>query len=82
MNYDDDYLGVYNSMHPANEIEVEAEEVEVISNLTEAYECGIELEFILIQKDLQRELDKVLEVLKATEHGMYRKVKEIRSKLD
>ena len=28
MNYDDDYLGVNNSQHPANEIEVDYENVE------------------------------------------------------
>lgn len=81
MNYDYEHLGVYNSMHPANEIEVEGEEVEVISNLTEAYECGHELQFILIQKELQREVEMLLDIL-TPEHGMYRKVKEIRSKLD
>ena len=66
MNYDDDYLGVNNSMHPANEIEVDAEIVETYNNLTEAYESGhvdafeeIKSKAIQKQKDLIYALESV-----------------------
>lgn len=81
MNYDDDYLGVNNSMHPANEIEVEAEIVDTVKNLTEAYESGHELDFILIKKELQTEAKDILYILETSESGLVGKVRNLIEKL-
>ena len=55
MNYDNDYLGANNPIHPANEIEVNAEVVETWNNLSEAYESGYEDVFFDKLKEIQDE---------------------------
>lgn len=77
MNYDDDYLGVNNSMHPANEIEVDAEIVETYSNLTEAYESGHVDAFEEIQsKAIQKQKDLIY-ALESVDSGLVGMAKEI-----
>lgn len=81
MNYDDDYLGVNNSMHPANEIEVEAEIVETYNNLTEAYESGHVDAFEAMQRLLLQEANDILYALESVESGLVGKVKRLIEKL-
>jgi hypothetical protein len=76
-NYEDDYLGVYNSMHPANEIEVEAEEVEVISNITEAFESGdVDVFEEMQSKAVQKQKDLIY-ALESVDSGLVGMAKEI-----
>ena len=81
MNYDDDYLGVNNSMHPANEIEVEAEIVETITNLTDAYQNGYVEVFEAMQRLLLQEANDILYALESVESGLVGKVKRLIEKL-
>lgn len=81
MNYDDDYLGVNNSMHPANEIEVEAEIVETITNLTDAYQNGYVEVFEEIQKYILQEANDILYALISVESGLVGKVRSLIEKL-
>lgn len=81
MNYDDDYLGVNNSMHPANEIDVDAEIVETYNNLTEAYESGHVDAFEAMQRLLLQEANDILYALESVESGLVGKVKRLIEKL-
>ena len=81
MNYDDDYLGVNNPIHPANEIEVNAEVAETWNNLTEAYESGYEDVFFDKLKEIQDELKDLLYALESVESGLCGKVRSLIEKL-
>ena len=80
MNYDDDYLGVNNPIHPANETEVNAEVVEACDNLTEAYESGYEDVFFDKLKEIQDELKDLLYALESVESGLCGKVRGLMQK--
>jgi len=80
MNYDDDYLGVNNPIHPANETEVNAEVVETWNNLTEAYESGYEDVFFDKLKEIQDELKDLLYALESVESGLCGKVRSLMQK--
>ena len=80
MNYDDDYLGVYNPIHPANENEVNAEVIETWNNLTEAYESGYEDVFFDKLKEIQDELKNLLYALESVESGLCGKVRSLMQK--
>ena len=80
MNYDDDYLGVNNPIHPANETEVNAEVVEACDNLTEAYESGYEDVFFDKLKEIQDELKDLLYALESVESGLCGKVRSLMQK--
>jgi phosphate uptake regulator len=76
-NYDDDFLGVNNSMHPANEIEVDAEIVETYNNLTEAYESGhVEVFEEMQSKAVQKQKDLIY-ALESVDSGLTGMAKEI-----
>ena len=81
MNYNDDHLGVNNPIHPANEIEVNAEVVETWNNLTEAYESGYEDVFFDKLKEIQDELKDLLYALESVESGLCGKVRSLIEKL-
>ena len=80
MNYDDDYLGVYNPIHPANGNEVNAEVVETWNSLTEAYESGYEDVFFDKLKEIQDELKDLLYALESVESGLCGKVRSLMQK--
>ena len=80
MNYDDDYLGVYNQFHPANETEVNAEVAETWNNLTEAYESGHEDVFFDKLKEIQDEFKDLLYALESVESGLCGKVRSLMQK--
>ena len=80
MNYDDDYLGVTNPIHPANETEVNAEIVETWNNLTEAYESGYEDVFFDKLKEIQDEFKDLLYALESVESGLCGKVRSLMQK--
>ena len=80
MNYDDDYLGVTSSIHPANETEVNAEVVETWNSLTEAYESGYEDVFFDKLKEIQDELKDLLYALESVESGLCGKVRSLMQK--
>ena len=80
MNYDDDYLGVTNPIHPANETEVNAEVVETWNNLTEAYESGYEDVFFDKLKEIQDEFKDLLYALESVESGLRGKVRSLMQK--
>ena len=81
MNYDDDYLGVNNPIHPANETEVNAEVSETWNNLTEAYESGYEDVFFYKLKEIQDEFKDLLYALESVESGLCGKVRSLIEKL-
>ena len=81
MNYDDDYLGVNNPIHPANETEVNAVLVETWNNLTEAYESGHEGVFFDKLKEIQDELEGLLYALESVESGLCGKIRSLIEKL-
>ena len=80
MNYDNDYLGVNNPIHPANETEVNAEVAETWNNLTEAYESGYEDVFFYKLKEIQDELKDLLYALESVESGLCGKVRSLMQK--
>ena len=80
MNYDDDYLGVNNPIHPANETEVNAEVVKTWNNLTEAYESGYEDVFFDKLKEIQDEFKDLLYALESVESGLCGKVRSLMQK--
>ena len=80
MNYDDDYLGVNNPIHPANKTEVNAEVIETWNNLTEAYESGYEDVFFYKLKEIQDELKDLLYALESVESGLCGKVRSLMQK--
>lgn len=80
-NYDEDYLGTNNSMHPANEIEVDAEIVETYNNLTEAYESGHVDVFEELQKEILQEANDILYALISVESGLCGKLTRLIEKL-
>ena len=80
MNYDDDYLGVNNPIHPANETEVNAEVAETLNNLTGAYESGYEDVFFDKLKEIQDELKDLLYALESVESGLCGKVRSLMQK--
>ena len=80
MNYDDDYLGVNNPIHPANETEVNAEVAETWNNLTEAYESGYEDVFFDKLKEIQDEFKDLLYALESVESGLCGKVRSLMHK--
>ena len=80
MNYDDDYLGVNNPIHPANETEVNSEVVKTWNNLTEAYESGYEDVFFDKLKEIQDELKNLLYALESVESGLCGKVRSLMQK--
>ena len=80
MIYDDGYLGVNNSIHPANETEVNAEVAETWNNLTEAYESGYEDVFFDKLKEIQDELKDLLYALESVESGLCGKVRSLMQK--
>lgn len=80
MNYDDDYLGVNNPIHPANETEVNAEVAETWNSLTEAYESGYEDVFFDKLKEIQDEFKDLLYALESVESGLCGKVRSLMQK--
>ena len=80
MNYDNDYLGVNNPIHPANETEVNAEVAETWNNLTEAYESGYEDVFFDKLKEIQDEFKDLLYALESVESGLCGKVRSLMQK--
>ena len=80
MNYDDDYLGVNNPIHPTNETEVNAEVAETWNNLTEAYESGYEDVFFDKLKEIQDEFKDLLYALESVESGLCGKVRSLMQK--
>ena len=80
MNYDDDYLGVNDPIHPANETEVNAEVAETWNNLTEAYESGYEDVFFDKLKEIQDEFKDLLYALESVESGLCGKVGSLMQK--
>ena len=80
MNYDDDYLGVYNPIHPANETEVNAEVVKTWNNLTESYESGHEDVFFDKLKEIQDEFKYLLYALESVDSGLCGKVRSLMQK--
>ena len=80
MNYDNDYLGVNNPIHPVNENELNAEVVETWNNLTEAYESGYEDVFFYKLKEIQDELKDLLYALESVESGLCGKVRSLMQK--
>ena len=80
MNYDNDYLGVNNPIHPANETEVNAEVAETWNNLTEAYESGCEDVFFDKLKEIQDEFKDLLYALESVESGLCGKVRSLMQK--
>lgn len=71
MNYDEDYLGVSNSMHPASEIEVEAETVEFdeIAILQEQVKIQTKrLEYKIWQLKKLAIIEQLVKLLKGTQH--------------
>ena len=80
MNYDDDYLGVNNPIHPANETEVNAEAAKTCNNLTEAYESGYEDVFFDKLKEIQDEFKDLLYALESVESGLCGKVRSLMQK--
>ena len=81
MNYDNDYLGVNNPIHPVNETEVNAEVAETWNNLTEAYESGHEDVFFGKLKEIQDELKDLLYALESVESGLCGKIRSLIEKL-
>ena len=81
MNYDDDYLGVNNPIHPANKTEVNVEVAETWNNLTEAYESGHEDVFFDKLKEIQDEFKDLLYALESVESGLCGKVRSLIEKL-
>ena len=81
MNYDNDYLGVNNPIHPANETEVNSEVVKTWNNLTEAYESGYEDVFFDKLKEIQDEFKDLLYALESVESGLCGKVRSLIEKL-
>ena len=81
MNYDNDYLGVNNSQHPANEIEVDAEIVEGWKNLTEAYESGHEHVFKEKQIIILNDAYEILYCLESVESGLANRMRLLINKL-
>ena len=80
MNYDNDYLGVNNPIHPANKTEVNAEVAETWNNLTEAYESGCEDVFFDKLKEIQDEFKDLLYALESVESGLCGKVRSLMQK--
>ena len=80
MNYDNDYLGVNNPIHPANETEVNAEVAETWNNLTGAYESGYEDVFFDKLKEIQDELKDLSYALESVESGLCGKVRSLMQK--
>ena len=73
----------HNPKAPWNEIEVnEPETVTVISNLTDAFNSGYELEFILIQVEAMHLANEILSCLEATESGLAGKMRLLIKKLE
>ena len=73
----------HNPKAPWNEIEVnEPETVTVISNLTDAFNSGYELEFILIQVEAIYLANEILSCLEATESGLAGKMRLLIKKLE
>ena len=68
-------------MHIINQIETNYETVTGWDNLTEAYESGHEDIFHEKRNEIVNELWIVLEVLKATDHGMKNRVLDIIEKM-
>ena len=81
MDYDDDDLGVNNSQHPANEIEVDAEIVEFWQNLSEAYESGHEHFFYALQQDVLQQANDILYALESVESGLANRMRLLINKL-
>jgi hypothetical protein len=82
MNYDDDYLGVNNSMHPANEIEVnDPEIIQGYENFSQAYESGHVDEIFKIINEAREEIDDLLYCLIVVESGLTGKAKRIKELL-
>ena len=73
--------GRFDSTSPINKIEVDAEIVNGWDNLTEAYESGHEKVFHEKRNEIVNDLLVVLEVLKATDHGMKNRVLNIIEKM-
>ena len=73
--------GRFDSTSPINQIETEAETVTGWDNLTEAYESGHENIFHQKRNEIVNDLWIVLEVLKATDHGMKNRVLDIIEKM-
>ena len=73
--------GRFNPESPINQIETDAEIVNGWDNLTEAYESGHEHVFHEKRNEIVNDLWVVLEVLKATDHGMKNRVLDIIEKM-
>jgi hypothetical protein len=82
MNYDDDYLGVNNSMHPANEIDInEPEIIQGYDNFSQAYESGHVDEIFKIINEAREEIDKLIYCLESVESGLTGKARYIKELL-
>ncbi len=81
MNLDDYKNGLFDSNSPINQIETEAETVTGYENLTESYNSGHENIFHQKRNEIVNDLWIVLEVLKATDHGMKNRVLDIIEKM-
>ena len=81
MNLDDYKTGQFDSNSPINQIETKYETVTGWDNLTEAYESGHENIFHKKRNEIVNDLWIVLEVLKATDHGMKNRVLDIIEKM-
>jgi hypothetical protein len=68
-------------MHPANEIEVDAEIVETIINLTEAYDNGYVEVFNEMQRNIIEEANHILYCLESVDSGLAGKVRRLIEKL-
>jgi hypothetical protein len=73
--------GRFNPESPINQIETDAEIVKGWDNLTEAYYSGHEHVFHEKRFEIIDDLWIVLEVLKATDHGMKNRVLDIIEKM-
>jgi hypothetical protein len=80
-SYDAWKEGRFNIESPINQIEVYSEIVNGWDNLTEAYESGHEHVFHEKRNEIVNDLWVVLEVLKATDHGMKNRVLDIIEKM-
>lgn len=73
--------GRFDRTSPINQIETNYETVTGWNNLTEAFESGHENIFHKKRNEIVNDLWIVLEVLKATDHGMKNRVLDIIEKM-